>query len=312
MYRDSEILRACLLVLVSTILSSFSYTELTADIASIEIIDVNGFFKISDDIMVYQTANAVKNSTTQDVRDRTSQTKLLADIFASRIDKITDLFETSSRHPAVRNFSYANLVGTEFMGIPESSDIEKRKVARDLLQKDPILGGAYFTLPNGDVYLGEPYSAQAQLPKLNFADRDWYKGVGKINDTYISSVFISASTHAPATAIALPVYQDDSKIILLGYWVGIINIKPLWQKIKDDNLPVEQELIVIDHEGTEMFNSGKYNYTEIQSIPSFYENGNTTTSNGDKAKVRLFEGDIVAISYPIHIRSHVWTVTTIR
>lgn len=118
-----------------------------ADIARIEIIDVNGFFKISDDSLVYQTANAVKNSTTQDVRDRTSQTKLLADIFATRIDKITDLFETSSRHPAVRNFSYANLVGTEFMGIPESSDIEKRKVAKDLLQKDPILGGAYFTLP---------------------------------------------------------------------------------------------------------------------------------------------------------------------
>lgn len=313
MYRDSEIVRACFLVFVSTtILSSLYYTELTANISRRENIDVNGIFKISDDVLVYQTANAVKNSTTQDIRDRTSQTKLLADIFATRIDKITALFETSSKHSAVRNISYANLVGTEFMGIPESSDIEKRKVAKDLLQKDPILGGIYFTLPNGDVYLGEPYSAQAQLPKLNFADRDWYKGVSKITDTYISSVFISASTHAPATAIALPVYQDDRKIVLLGYWVGIINIKPLWEKIKDDSLPVEQELIVIDHERTEMFNSGKYNYTDIQSIPSFYENGNTTTSNGDRAKVRLLEGDIVAISYPIHIRSHVWTVTTIH
>lgn len=76
-------------------------------------------------------------------------------------------------------------------------------------------------------------------------------------------------------------------------------------------MPVEQELIVIDHEGTEMFNSGKYNYTELQSIPSLHENGNTTTSNGDRVKVRLLD-DIVAISYPIHIRSHVWPVTTIR
>jgi Cache domain len=311
MYRDFEIVRACFLVIVSMILSSLYYTELTTDIARIEIIDVNGFFKISDDILTYQTANAIKNSTSQDVRDRTNQTKLLADIFATRIDKITDSFETSSKHSAVRNISYANLVGTEFMGIPESSDIEKRNVAKVLLQKDPILGGVYFTLPNGNVYLGEPYSAQAQLPKLNFADRDWYKGVSKINDTYISSVFISASTHAPATAIALPVYENNSKIKLLGYWVGIINIKPLWEKIKDDNLPVEQELIVIDHEGTEMFNSGKYNYTEIQSIPSLQENGNTTISNADRAKVRSPEGDVVAISYPIHICSHVWTVTTI-
>jgi len=295
-----------------TILSSLSYTELTTDTAGLEIIDVIEFFKISDDILVYQTANAVKNSTTQDVRDRTSQTKLLADIFATRIDKITNLLETSSKHSAIRNISYANQISTQFMGVPESSDIEKRNVAKDLLQKDPILGGVYFTLPNGDVYLGEPYSAQAQLPRLDFADRDWYKGVSKINDTYISSVFISASTRAPATAIALPVYQDDRKIMLLGYWVGIINIKPLWEKIKDDYQQAEQELIVIDHEGTEMFNSGKYIYTEIQSIPSFYENGNSTTVNGDKAKVRLLEGDILAISYPIHIRSHVWTVTTIH
>lgn len=312
MYRDFEIVRACFLVLVLTILSSLSYTEFTIDTAGLEIIDINVILRISDDIQAYQTANAVKNSTTHDVRDRTSQTKLLADIFATRIDKITDLLETSSKHSAIRNISYANQISTEFMGIPESSDIEKRNVAKDLLQKDPILGGIYFTLPNGDVYLGEPYSAQAQLPRLNFADRDWYKGVSKINDTYVSSVFISASTRAPANAIALPVYQDDRKIMLLGHWVGIINIKPLWEKIKDDYQPVEQELIVIDHEGTEMFNSGNYNYTEIQSIPSFYENCNSTTSNGDRAKVRLLEGDIVAISYPIHIRSHVWTVTTIH
>jgi hypothetical protein len=64
-------------------------------------------------------------------------------------------------------------------------------------------------------------------------------------------VFFSASTRAPATAIALPVYQDDSNIELMGYWVGIINIGPLWKNIKDDYLPGGKELNVIDHEGTE-------------------------------------------------------------
>jgi hypothetical protein len=46
------------------------------------------------------------------------------------------------------------------MGIPEFSNIEKRNVAKYLLKNESILGGIYFTLPNGDVYLGEPYSAQ--------------------------------------------------------------------------------------------------------------------------------------------------------
>ena len=275
-----------------------------------DLIEIGGS-EISNDLIVSQNAEGLKNSTIQDLQNRTKQTMVLADVFATRIDEITNLLETTSCYPAVRNISYANLVSNEFMGIPESSDIEKRNVAKYLIKNESILGGVYFTLPNGDVYLGEPYSAQEQLPRINFADRDWYKGVSRTNETYISSVFFSASTRAPATAIALPVYQDDSSIELIGYWVGIINIGTLWKNIKDDYLPGAQELNVIDHEGTEMFNSGKYNYTEIQSAPSFYENGNVTMIYKDSATIRILEGNVVAISYPIHIRSHVWTVTTI-
>jgi hypothetical protein len=59
---------------------------------------------------------------------------------------------------------------------------------------------------------GEPFSYQQQLPKLNYADRDWYNGVTATNSTYISAVFMSASIHAPAIAIATPVYalQDNN------------------------------------------------------------------------------------------------------
>ena len=309
MYKDSEIIRPCLLVLFLTTFIYISCTDTMRNITG-DLIEIGGS-EISNDLIVSQNAEGLKNSTIRDLQNRTKQTMVLADVFATRIDEITNLLETTSSYPAVRNISYANLVSNEFMGIPESSDIEKRNVAKYLIKNESILGGVYFTLPNGDVYLGEPYSAQEQLPRINFADRDWYKGVGRTNETYISSVFFSASTRAPATAIALPVYQDDSSIELIGYWVGIINIGTLWKNIKDDYLPGAQELNVIDHEGTEMFNSGKYNYTEIQSAPSFYENGNVTMIYKDSATIRILEGNVVAISYPIHIRSHVWTVTTI-
>ncbi len=309
MYKDSEIIRPFLLVLFLTTFIYISCTDTMRNITG-DLIEIGGS-EIPNDLIVSQNAEGLKNSIIQDLQNRTKQTMVLADVFATRIDEITSLLETTSSYPAVRNISYAHLVSNEFMGIPESSDIEKRNVAKYLTKNESILGGVYFTLPNGDVYLGEPYSAQEQLPRINFADRDWYKGVSKTNETYISSVFFSASTRAPATAIALPVYQDDSSNELIGYWVGIINIGPLWKNIKDVYLPGAQELNVIDHEGTEMFNSGKYNYTEIQSAPSFYENGNVTMIYKDSATIRILEGNVVAISYPIHIRSHVWTVTTI-
>jgi hypothetical protein len=52
--------------------------------------------------------------------------------FATRIDEITDLTETTSRYPAVRNISYANLVGTEFMGIPEFSYILRKEILQSI------------------------------------------------------------------------------------------------------------------------------------------------------------------------------------
>lgn len=309
MYRNFEIMRSCLLVLFLATFILLSCTDFMRNITG-------EFFQISkskiNDLFVYHNVEGLKNTTIQNLQDKTNQTMILADIFETKIDKITQLLETTSSYPAVRNISYANQIGTEFMGIPESSDIEKRNTAKYLLKNEPVLGGVYFTLPNGDVYLGEPYSAQKQLPRLNFADRDWYEGVSITNETYISSVFFSASTKAPATAIAVPVYQDDSEIKLVGYWVGIINIEPLWKNIKDHFLTTGQDLNVVDHEGTEMFNSGKYNYTEIQSAPSLNENGNATVIDRDSATIRILEGDIVAISYPIHIHSQVWIVTILQ
>lgn len=310
MHTNIEIIRSCLLVLL---LATFVYLSCTDIIKN----NTGQFVATSvtmnyTDLFDYLYAEGLKNPSIQELRDWTNQTKLLTDIFATRLDEITDLLETTSRYPMVRNISYANMISKEFMGIPESSDIEKRNVAKYLLENEQNLGGVYFILPNGDVYLGEPYSAQEQLPRINFADRDWYKGVSKTNETYTSSVFLSASTRAAATAIAVPVYYDDNKIKLVGYWVGIINIGPMWKSIAYDYLPADVGLNIIDHEGTEMFNSGKYNYTEIQSAPFFYENGNATRTDRDKATIRILEGDIVAISYPIHLQSHMWTVTTLH
>jgi hypothetical protein len=117
------------------------------------------------------------------------------------------------------------------MGIAANVDLAKRKIAQDILARDKDTRNIYLLTPTADIYFGEPFSDQKQLPRLNYADRDWYKGVTATNYTYISSVFISTSIHAPAIAIATPVYalQDNnttnnkatnSHKLISGYWVG--------------------------------------------------------------------------------------------
>jgi hypothetical protein len=82
------------------------------------------------------------------------------------------------------------------MGIPQNLDLQKRDIARDILEKNKDIASIFFVIPKGDTYIGEPYPDQQQLPRLNYADRDWYKGVTRTNDTYTSAVFLSCSCYS--------------------------------------------------------------------------------------------------------------------
>ena len=152
------------------------------------------------------------NETTQEqqqqlLQSKTNMVKLLANMVENRLHEAATLLEITSVDPAVQKTPFADSISKVNMGIPGNLDLQKRKIALDILSKDKDFGSVYFTMPNGDVYIGEPYSQQKQLPRLNYADRDWYKAVTALNNTYISSVFVSASIHVPATAIVVPVYS---------------------------------------------------------------------------------------------------------
>ena len=107
MYKDSEIIRSCLVVLFSTTFVSISCTDTMRNITG-DLIEIGGS-EISYDLIVSQNAEGLKNATIQDLQNRTKQTMVLADVFATRIDEITDLLETTSRYPAVRNISSVTL-----------------------------------------------------------------------------------------------------------------------------------------------------------------------------------------------------------
>jgi hypothetical protein len=176
------------------------------------------------------------------------------------------------------------------MGIPANIDVEKRRIAQDILARDKDARNIYFLTPNADVYFGEPFSDQQQLPKLNYADRDWYKGVTATNNTYISSVFMSASIHAPAIAIATPVYalQDynttitNSKTsnnhkVISGYWVEILDLRSIQGSIKDLNLANDERLVVVDHNGTAI----------VDYSPSYSAVNNNNNNNNNTYSSRL-------------------------
>ena len=96
--------------------------------------------------------------------------KLLADMVSNRLHDAVNLLEITSKDPIIQNVSFANFITKKYMGIPANMDLPKRKVAQDILARDRDTRNIYFLTPNADVYFGEPFSYQQQLPKLNYAD----------------------------------------------------------------------------------------------------------------------------------------------
>jgi Cache domain len=205
------------------------------------------------------------NSTTVITTAQHNMVKLLADMVRNKLHDAVNLLEITSKDPVIQNVSFANFISKKYMGIPSTMDLPKRKLAQDILVRDKDFGNVYFVTPKADIYIGEPFSDQRQLPRLNYADRDWYKGVTATNNnTYISAVFMSASIHLPATAIATPVYghQDNNndnydttntsktRNKLSGYWVGILDLHSIQQSIKNLNLTKDERIVIVDHNGT--------------------------------------------------------------
>jgi len=202
------------------------------------------------------------NSSTVITTAQHNMVKLLADMVRNKLHGAVNLLEITSKDPVIQNVSFANFISKKYMGIPSTMDLPKRKLAQDILVRDKDFRNVYFVTPKADVYIGEPFSDQRQLPRLNYADRDWYKGVTATNNnTYISAVFMSASIHVPATAIATPVYghqnnnndttnTSKTRNKLSGYWVGILDLHSIQQSIKNLNLTKDERIVVVDHNGT--------------------------------------------------------------
>jgi hypothetical protein len=95
--------------------------------------------------------------------DRSLLVKLLADNLENRLNESAAVLEITGKSPQVKNASYASSISSELHGIPKDFDNVKRKVARDILASDKDLQVISFLIPNGDVYMVEPYSRQQNL-----------------------------------------------------------------------------------------------------------------------------------------------------
>lgn len=204
-----------------------------------------------------QIIDAEKKDTVAKFSNRVT---LLVKNTETRLDSAINLIEVTRNLPIVKNINYSSYISEEYKGIPDNFDLKKRTLAKQILKTYPEFEFITFHMPNGDFYMMEPYLDQLNITRLNFADRDWYKGVMATEDTYVSEVYNSTTLKRNVVAIRTPVFDDNDTLI--GIWGGSLKLQFLQESIEDLILEKNSRVIFYDQYGKKILDTDTTNKSE--------------------------------------------------
>ena len=234
-----------------------------------------GIIAISSSIILFSAANSPSISSiyAQDTQyyNNTNENnnssilhelKNVKTILESKVTKLATALQIASNLPQILQPPDVNLVDPKVKGIPEDADIEKRKIAKILLDQFKDINSILYYFNNGDIYFDEPFHDQLNLTATNFAFRDYYQGVNQTKKTYLSDAILSKATGLNLAVIATPVINHQNEPI--GILLGTININNYDKFLQSLNLQNNTRLVLIDKNGAKLGDSYK-NETSIST-----------------------------------------------
>ena len=314
------------LVIILSLLTIFIILSL--DIGTVNLQDK--FFEPASAQGFNNTRSGIQNETAESTTipaDRSLMVKLLADNLENRLNKSAAILEITGELPQVKNVSYASSISSELHGIPKDLDIAKRKVAHDILASDKDLQLIFFLMPNGDMYMEEPYSRQQNLTGNNFAFREYYKGAISTGDTYLGNVVISASSGLPQPYIAVPLYSssasdnngnrnnsnnNNNNLTLLGIWSGGLNLTVFSETLQSLNLTNGERIVYVDQNGQKVADSNKqssFRTNQNESFANLQAFNNALQEQKPGSVVEMINGIRMLVFYePVQFHSTTWAV----
>jgi hypothetical protein len=243
---------------------------------------------------------------------------ILANELETKINKSGAILEITSKLQEVKSAPFASSISPELHGIPGDVDMPKRNIAQEILNTDKDFQVIFFLMPNGDIYLVEPYSQQQNLTGNNFAFRDYYKGAVESRNTYLSDVLISAALGRPQANIAVPMYSENNGT-LVGLWAGGLNLTSLsesMQAVNMTNSEDEERIVIVDQQGQKIVDSNSQSLLSNSTLDESFADLQSFRNaiNGQSGTItEIINGTMMPISYhPVKAFSNVWAVLFIQ
>ena len=180
----------------------------------------------------------------------------IKNILESKVAKLATALQIASNLPQILQPPDINLIDPKVKGIPEDADIEKRKIAKILLDQFKEFNSILYYFNNGDIYFFEPFQDQLNLTATNFSFRDYYQVVNQTKKTYVSDAIISkATTGRNLAVIATPVINKDNNMTAI--LSGTINFNNYDEFLQILNLQNNTRLVLVDKNGVKIGDSNE-------------------------------------------------------
>lgn len=199
-------------------------------------------------VVLILTEEALARQRQEILEQKMTTATALASRFQLRIEDATKVLQVAAANDEFLTVNNADKVSEQYNGIPSGLEEGKRNIARDVLEHYGSFETVAFALPNGDIYFVEPYDRQLSLPRLNFADREWYSGPIETGEPYAADALISTATNHRVIPIGIPVYSAEGS--LSGIMVGALDLELLEQQLRMElNLSNNNRVIYVDDNG---------------------------------------------------------------
>ncbi|HYZ96377.1 MAG TPA: hypothetical protein VE524_07255, partial [Nitrososphaeraceae archaeon] len=195
-------------------------------------------FVYAQDTQYYNNNNTNENNNSPILHELEN----IKNILESKVTKLATALQIASSLPQMLQPPDINLIDPKVNGIPEDADIEKRKIAKILLDQFKELNSTLYYFNNGDIYFFEPFQDQLNLTATNFAFRDYFQVVNQTKKTYVSDAILSKATRGTNLAIiATPVTNKENNMIAI--LSGAINFNNYDKFLQSLNLQNNTRLV---------------------------------------------------------------------
>ncbi|MGE3859968.1 MAG: cache domain-containing protein [Nitrososphaeraceae archaeon] len=219
----------------------------------------------SPSISTYAQDNQYYSNINENKSSLLNELNSVKNILESKVTKLATALQIASSLPQILQPPDINLVDPKVKGIPEDADIEKRKIAKILLDQFKEFNSILYYFYNGDIYFDEPFQDQLNLTATNFSFRDYYQAVNQTKKTYVSDAILSKATGLNLAVVATPVINNENN--MTGVLLGTINFNNYDKLLQSLNLQNNTRLVLTDKNGVKIGDSN-INDTSI-SIESF-------------------------------------------